>query len=102
MTKISTLNKNWLKDSAYKEAYGSLSTEFELAQKLLEVRVKSGMSQGELAQKMGTSQSAIARLESGSAMPSMRTLSKLALATGCEMQINFKPRMKSANSRTNP
>ena len=102
MTKISTLHKNWLKDPAYKDAYESLITEFELAQKLIEVRVKSGMSQGELAQKMGTSQSAIARLESGSAMPSMRTLSKLALATGCEMQINFKPRMKSANSRTNP
>ena len=54
MTKISTLHKNWLKDSAYKEAYGSLSTEFELAQKLLEVRVKSGISQREFAQKMGT------------------------------------------------
>lgn len=102
MTKISTLHKNWLKDSAYKAAYGSLSTEFELAQKLIEVRVKSGMSQGELAQKMGTSQSAIARLESGSAMPSMRTLSKLALATDCEMRIDFKPRMKPGNSRTNP
>lgn len=69
MTKISTLHKSLLKDPAYKAAYGSLSTEFELAQKLIEVRVKSGMSQGELAQKMGTSQSAIARLESGSAMP---------------------------------
>jgi ribosome-binding protein aMBF1 (putative translation factor) len=82
MTKISTLHKNWLKDPAYKDAYESLITEFELAQKLIEVRVKSGMSQEELAQKMGT-------------------LSKLALATDCEMHINFKPPMKSANPRTN-
>jgi transcriptional regulator with XRE-family HTH domain len=99
MTKISTLHKKWVKDPAYKAAYESLSTEFELAQKLIEVRVKSGMSQEELAQRMGTSQSAIARLESGSAMPSMRTLTKLALATDCEMRIDFKPRAKSANSR---
>jgi len=66
---------------------------------LIEVRVKSGVSHEELARRMGTSQSAIARLESGSAMPSMRTLAKLALATDCEMQIDFKPRAKSANSR---
>ena len=99
MTKISALHKKWLKDPAYKAAYENLSTEFELAQKLIEVRVKSGMSQEELAQRMGTSQSAIARLESGSAMPSIRTLAKLALATDCEMRIDFKPRGKSANSR---
>ena len=99
MTRIAALHKKWLKDPAYKAAYENLGTEFELAQKLIEVRVKSGMSHEELAQRMGTSQSANARLESGSAMPSMRTLAKLALATDCEMQIDFKPRAKSANSR---
>jgi transcriptional regulator with XRE-family HTH domain len=40
---------------------------------------------------MGTSQSTIARLESGASMPSMRTLAKFALATNSQLQIFFKP-----------
>lgn len=91
MTKISTLHQQWSKDPAYQAAYDSLNPEFELAEKLIEVRVNSGLSQEELARKMGTSQSTVARLESGSAMPSMRTLSKFAQATNCEMEIHFKP-----------
>lgn len=101
MTKISTLHKKWGKDPAYKAAYVNLSPEFQLAERMIEVRVKSGLSQDELAKRMGTSQSTIARLESGSSMPSMRTLSKLALATNCEMQIHFKPRLKAVNARAN-
>lgn len=102
MTKISKLHEKWSKSPAYKAAYESLDTEFKLAEMLIDVRVKSGLSQEQLAKKMGTSQSTIARLESGSAMPSMRTLSKLALATNSEMQIHFRPRLKPARSRANP
>ena len=102
MTKISTLHKKWSKTPAYKAAYDSLKSEFGLAEKLIAVRVKSGLSQEQLAQRMGTSQSTITRLKSGSAMPSMRTLSKLALATNCEMLIHFKPRLKPGRSRANP
>jgi transcriptional regulator with XRE-family HTH domain len=91
MTKISTLHKRWLKDPAYKKAYDQSSIEFEIAQEIIEVRMKSGLSQEELALRMQTSQSAIARLESGSTLPSMRTLAKFAKATNSQIQIQFKP-----------
>jgi ribosome-binding protein aMBF1 (putative translation factor) len=91
MTKISTLHKRWLKEPAYKESFEAVGPEFELAQKLIHARVKSGLSQGELAEKMGTSQSSIARMESGTIWPSMRTLARFAKATSCELNIELRP-----------
>jgi transcriptional regulator with XRE-family HTH domain len=96
MPKISTLHKTWSKEPAYKVAYDSLKAEFQLAGQLIEARIRTGLSQEELAQKMGTSQSTIARLESGTSMPSMRTLAKFSNATNCEVQIQFKQRPKSS------
>ena len=91
MTKITTLHQRWMKTPGYKNAYEESRIEFELARQLIEARIKSGLSQEELAEKMGTSQSSIARLESGTSMPSMRTLNKFAKATNCQLQIQFKP-----------
>jgi DNA-binding XRE family transcriptional regulator len=91
MSKITALHKSWLQTPGYDEAFESSRIEFELARQLIETRVKSGLSQGELATKMGTSQLTIARLESGASMPSMRTLAKFALATNSQLQILFKP-----------
>lgn len=91
MTKISNLHKRWSKEPEYRAAYDSMQAEFELARQLIDTRLKSGLSQGELAEKMGTSQSTIARLESGNSLPSIRTLIKFARATGSEFRISFKP-----------
>jgi DNA-binding XRE family transcriptional regulator len=91
MTQITKLHKRWLKTPGYKEAFDESRVEFELARHLIQARIKSGLSQVELATKMGTSQSTIARLESGSSMPSMRTLKKYAEATNSQLQIMFKP-----------
>jgi len=92
MSKVTTtLHNRWLKTPGYKEAFDTSQAEFELARQLIETRIKSGLSQGELATKMGTSQSTIARLESGASMPSMRTLTKFAQATNSQLQILFKP-----------
>jgi len=91
MSKITALHKKWLRTPGYDVAFESSRIEFELARQLIETRVKSGLSQGELATKMGTSQSTIARLESGASMPSMRTLAKFAEATNSQLQILFKP-----------
>ena len=90
MTKVSTLHKRWLKEPSYKKAYEDSSIEFEIAKEIIEARIKSGLSQEELAALMETSQSAIARLESGTSLPSMRTLAKLAKATNSQIQIHFK------------
>ena len=90
MTKISTLHKRWLKEPAYKKAYEETQIEFEIAKEIIEARMKSGLSQEELAALMETSQSAIARLESGTSLPSMRTLAKFAKATNSQIQVHFK------------
>ena len=91
MPKIASLHKRWLNEPAYKKAYEESRIEFELAKEIIDARMKSGLSQEELAFRMQTSQSAIARLESGSSLPSMRTLAKLAQATNSQIQIHFKP-----------
>lgn len=100
MTKIATLHKQWLKDPAYQEAYEATRLEFELAHQLIEARIRSGLSQEELAAKMGTSQSAIARLESGTQMPSMRTLARFAQATQCQLHISLKPTQRMPSRPT--
>lgn len=91
MTKIATLKNRWMKEEGFKEAYEESQAEFELARQLIEARVQNGLSQDELAELMETSQSTIARLESGKAMPSMKTLRRFAKATNSEVQILFKP-----------
>ena len=90
MTKISTLHKRWLKEPAYKKAFEETQIEFEIAKEIIEARMKSGLSQEDLATLMETSQSAIARLESGNSLPSMRTLAKFAKATNSHIQVHFK------------
>jgi transcriptional regulator with XRE-family HTH domain len=98
MTKISTLHDHWMKTPGYQEAFEESHAEFELARQLIEARTKSGLSQEEIASRMGTSQSAVARLESGSTLPSMRTLSRYARATNCEISIRLKPLKKNSSA----
>lgn len=87
MTKISTLHKKWLKDPDYRREYEALEEEFAL----IEARARAGLSQAQLAKRMKTTQSVIARLESGRATPSTRTLSRFAKATGHRLKISFEP-----------
>jgi DNA-binding XRE family transcriptional regulator len=60
--------------------YDALAPEFEIAAELLRARLCAGLWQAELAERMGTSQSAIARLESGQTLPSTKTLLRYAEA----------------------
>lgn len=77
----------WHDDRAFCEAYTALADEFALANQLIEARARAGLTQAQLAERMGTSQSAVARLESGKALPSLATLEKLAAATGSRLRI---------------
>jgi ribosome-binding protein aMBF1 (putative translation factor) len=89
MSRITDLHKEWMQDDAYRQEYEFLEEEFGLAHAIIEARNKAGLTQEELAERMNTSQSTIARLESGKAMPSGKTLSKLAKATGTRLEIRF-------------
>ncbi len=91
MTRARTLHKKWMKDPKYRAEYDKLGTEFDLAQALIAARTEAGLTQAQLARKMKTTQSVIARWESGRIHPSTKTLARLAKATGTRLHINFEP-----------
>src|ERR1700749_3012022 len=84
---LDTLHKQWLKRPGYRRAYKALETEFNLAAALIAARARAGLTQEELARRMRTTQTVIARLESGRVKPSTRTLERLAKATGLRLRI---------------
>lgn len=91
MTKVKDLHQKWMKDKAYQKAHEELAPEFALARAVIHARVTAGLTQQQLAQRMKTTQSVIARLESGRTRPSTQTLERLALATGTRLHISFEP-----------
>jgi len=91
MTKVSELHRRWSKDAAYKEAYDVLEDEFDLARALIEARTAAGLSQSQLARRMKTSQSYIARIEGGKVRPSTDALERFARATRTRLRIVFEP-----------
>lgn len=91
MTQIRDLHTKWLEDPAYRVAYDAMEEEFALASALIEARAKAGLTQEELARRMKTTQSVIARLEGGRTWPSTRTLERIAKATGTRLKISFEP-----------
>jgi len=94
MSKMIPVEKSfaeWRNDPKYIAAYDALEDEFSLAAALIEARAHAGLTQQQLAERMHTTQAVIARLESGRAKPSTRTLQRLAAATGLRLRISFEP-----------
>ena len=91
MTKIRDLHKKWMKNPEYRKEYDALEEEFALMVEVAKARTRAGLSQAELARRMKTTQSTIARLESGRGKPSTRTLTRFAKATGHRLKISFEP-----------
>jgi len=76
----------------FTEAYESLELEYELANQMLKARARAGLTQDAVAERMGTTKSAISRLESaGKHAPSLATLKRYASAVGCELKVKFVP-----------
>ncbi len=100
MPRITELHKKWMKEPTYRKAYKAVEEEFVLASAVIDIRNRAGLSQAELARKMGTTQPVVARLESGRSRPSMRTLERLADATGSRLLISFSPRTPKRLRRT--
>jgi ribosome-binding protein aMBF1 (putative translation factor) len=90
MSKISDLHKKWLKDPKYRQDYKALEDEFALARAVIKARSSAGLPQEQLADRMKTTQSVIARLESGRTRPSTQTLHRVAVATGTKLRISFE------------
>jgi DNA-binding XRE family transcriptional regulator len=83
--------QNMTNDPAYRDAYEALEGEFSMINALIEARTRAKLTQAEVASRMGTTESAISRLESGRVKPSTRTLERYAQATGHKLQIRLEP-----------
>jgi DNA-binding XRE family transcriptional regulator len=86
---LQQLKPNGSKMVGFKNAYDALELEYQLALELIKARAAAGLSQAEVDHRMGTTQSAIARLEAGRKFPSMKTLFKYTQATGQHLHISF-------------
>jgi ribosome-binding protein aMBF1 (putative translation factor) len=90
MGKVNELHKKWSKNPEYISAYDKLKPEFEVARLLIEARTQAGLTQAQLAKRIQTTQSAVARFESGRIHPSTKTLQKIAQATGTRLKISLE------------
>ena len=91
MTKIKDLHRRWSRDDDYGAAYDGLEGEFRLGRALIEARTAARLSQSQLARRMKTSQSYIARIEGGKVRPSTDALERFAQATRTRLRIIFEP-----------
>ena len=75
---------------AVRQAYDAQAPEFELARELIAARTQAGLTQGEVDARMGTTQSVVARIESGRGTPSMRTVQRFANAEGARAVVRME------------
>jgi ribosome-binding protein aMBF1 (putative translation factor) len=87
---VNTVAKEWMSDPEFRAAYDTLEEEFSLVSVLIRARARAGLTQEEVARRMGTTQAVIARLEGGKVRPSTRTLERFAQATGTRLRIAFE------------
>ena len=80
------------KRRGFRKAYDALEAEYALAHEMLSARTRAGLTQEAVADSMGTTKSAVSRLESAAKhTPSLATLERYASAVGCELRIKLVP-----------
>jgi ribosome-binding protein aMBF1 (putative translation factor) len=90
MTKLSELKREWMKEPAFRAEYEGLEGEYAVIRALIDARTRAGFTQEELAARMGTTQSAVARMEGGGVNPSIGALRRYALATGTRLKVTLE------------
>lgn len=84
--------KRAAKRKGFIEAYSALEPEYRLIDEMLKARVRAGMTQDAVADRMGTTKSAVSRLEAiGKHSPSLATLKRYAEAVGCDLRVKLVP-----------
>ena len=91
MAKFSDIHTRWMRDAKYREAYERIGPEMEIAFAISEARHRARLSQQQLAKKIGTSQSMVARWEGGRTAPSTNTLRRVAKATASRLHVELVP-----------
>ena len=91
MTRLKDLKKRLMEDDPeFQEEYARADDEFALIEALVRARAAAKLTQAELAQRLGTTQSAVARLEGGRVSPSFATLRRYAEATGTRLTVGLE------------
>lgn len=90
MKSLKEFKPSLLAESDAQAEYEKLADEFDMARELIAARHRAGLTQAEVAKRMGTSQSTVARLESGGRQPSMQTVQRYAKALGCRAVIKLE------------
>jgi DNA-binding XRE family transcriptional regulator len=83
------LKNKLLKDKEVKQAYDDLELEYKFIESLIDMRLAKKITQKELSRRIGTTQSALARFESGKVNPSLNFLKRLATGIGAKLEINL-------------
>lgn len=89
MRDFDKLKQELLKDPEIKNEYDALGEEFKLIEQIISLRIQNDLTQAELAKRIGTKQSAISRLESGSYNPTLAMLKKISEALGAKLTVSI-------------
>ena len=82
--------KEQLKNPEFVKEYEALGEEYEVVRQIIRARIAAGLTQKELAERIGTRQSNVSRIENGNSNPSIATLKRIAEATGTKLQIALR------------
>ena len=91
MKTLQDVKRELLASSAVLAACEAQAPEFDIARELIAARSRAGLTQSDVAQRMGTTQSVIAQLEGGKGTPSMRTVQRYAQAVGARAVVRIEP-----------
>ena len=91
MKPLAALKSRLLANPDTRAEYDALADEFDMARQLIQARTRADLTQTEVAQRMGTTQSVVARLESGKRPPSLRTVQRYARAVGGRVVLRIEP-----------
>jgi len=89
MNEFQEFKKELLKNPEFRKEYQRLAPRYRVISEVIGARIRKKMTQKDLAEKIGTKQSAIARLESGNLNPSLEFLEKIAAAMGGKLRIRI-------------
>lgn len=90
MKTLKALKAELLADADVRAAYDAQAPEFEIARELIAARTRAGLTQTDVAERMGTTQSTVARLEGGKAAPSLRSVQRYAQAVGARAVVRLE------------
>ncbi len=96
---VEATKRQWMRNPKFRAAYEALDDEFAALGELLRARQAAGLTQAQVAERMGVPQASVGRLESSAGSrkhaPSLSTLRRYADAVGCELRIALLPKGRS-------